>query len=131
MTFDLLIIIAILIFGIPFLIKKRIEDKKKTGTYFSFKFKDHPFFYTGGFFALLAGIIYLIEGKETGYVTAPFMLAYLTFYIWLLIYLPIKFFMNLKDKKVKKTKNIGSALVWILFISLIRIFLYAMIKAGV
>ena len=127
----LIITLGILLFGILFLIKKRIENKKKTGNYLSFKFKDHPFFYTGGFFALLAGIIYLIEGEETGYVTAPFMLAYLVFYIWLLIYLPIKFFMNSKDKKVKKTKNIGGALVWILFISFIGFFLYAMIKAGV
>ena len=128
---ELIITGGLLLFGILFLIKKRIDSKKKTGSYFSFKFKDHPFFYTGSFFAIIAGIIYLIEGEETGYVTAPFILAYLIFYIWLLIYLPIKFFKNLKDKKVKTTKNVGGALVWILFISFIGFYLYAMIKAGI
>ena len=38
----------------------------------------------------------LIEGEETGYVTASFVMAYLVFIVWLFIYLPIKFFTNMK-----------------------------------
>ena len=75
--------------------------------------------------------MYLIEGEETGYVTASFVMAYLVFIVWLFIYLPIKFFTNMKDKKVKKTKNFGGALVWILFLSLGGFFLYSWIKLGV
>ena len=35
----LIITLGILVFGILFLIKKRIDNKKETGTYFSFSFK--------------------------------------------------------------------------------------------
>ena len=94
-------------------------------------FKQRPFLSTCIFFIILTGILYLIEGEETGYVTASFMMAYLVFIVWLFIYLPIKFFTNMKDKKVKKTKNFVGALVWILFLSFMGFFLYAMIKAGV
>ena len=73
----------------------------------------------------------LIEGEETGYVTASFVMAYLVFIVWLFIYLPIKFFTNIKDKKVKKTRNFGGALVWILFLSFMGFFLYSCIKLGI
>ena len=127
----LIITLGILVFGIFFLIKKRIDNKKETGTYFSFSFKKNPFLYVGLPFLILTIILYLIAGEDTIYSTISLMITYSIFLIWLFIYLPIKFFTNIKDKKVKKTKNFGGALVWILILSFMGFFLYAMIKAGV
>ena len=127
----LIITLGILVFGIFFLIKKRIDNKKETGSYFSFNSKKNPFLYAGLTFFILTVISFLIAGEDTIYSTIFLMITYLIFLIWLFIYLPIKFFTNLKDKKVKKTKNFGGALVWILFLSFMGFFLYAMIKAGV
>ena len=93
-------------------------------------FKQRPFLSTCIFFIILTVILYFIEGEETGYVTASFTIAYLVFIVWLFIYLPIKFFINLKDKRVKKTKNFFGALVWILFLSFMGFFLYSWIKLG-
>ena len=126
-----IITIGILVFGIFFLIKKRIDNKKETGTYFSFSSKKNPFLYVGLPFLILTIILYLIAGEDTIYSTISLMITYSIFLIWLFIYLPIKFFTNIKDKKVKKTKNFGGALVWILILSFMGFFLYAMIKAGV
>ena len=67
-------------------------------------FKQRPFLSTCIFFIILTGILYFIEGEETGYVTASFVMAYLVFIVWLFIYLPIKFFTNMKDKELKKLK---------------------------
>ncbi len=92
-------------------------------------FKARPFLSTGSFFLIITIISYLIAGEENGFVTATFLLTYLVFLVWLFIYLPIKFFINLKDKKVKKTRSIGGALVWILFLSFMGFFLYSMIGA--
>ena len=127
----LIITLGILVFGIFFLIKKRIDNKKETGTYFSLSFKKNPFLYVGLPFLILTVILYLIAGEDTIYSTISLMITYSIFLIWLFIYLPIKFFTNIKDKKVKKTKNFGGALVWILVLSFMGFFLYAMIKAGV
>lgn len=127
----LIITLGILVFGIFFLIKKRIDNKKETGTYFSFSFKKNPFLYVGLPFLILTIILYLIAGEDTIYSTISLMITYSIFLIWLFVYLPIKFFTNIKDKKVKKTKNFGGALVWILVLSFMGFFLYAMIKAGV
>jgi len=127
----LIITLGILVFGIFFLIKKRIDNKKETGTYFSFSSKKNPFLYVGLPFLILTIILYLIAGEDTIYSTISLMITYSIFLIWLFIYLPIKFFTNIKDKKVKKTKNFGGALVWILILSFMGFFLYAMIKAGV
>ena len=127
----LIITLGILVFGIFFLIKKRIDNKKETGNYFSFSFKKNPFLYVGLPFLILTIILYLIAGEDTIYSTISLMITYSIFLIWLFIYLPIKFFTNIKDKKVKKTKNFGGALVWILVLSFMGFFLYAMIKAGV
>lgn len=127
----LIITLGILVFGIFFLIKKRIDNKKETGNYFSFSFKKNPFLYVGLPFLILTIILYLIAGEDTIYSTISLMITYSIFLIWLFIYLPIKFFTNIKDKKVKKTKNFGGALVWILILSFMGFFLYAMIKAGV
>ena len=79
-------------------------------------FKARPFLSTGFFFLIITIISYLIAGEENGFVTTTGILTYIVFLVWLFIYLPIKFFTNLKDKKVKKTKSIGGTLVWILFI---------------
>tara|TARA_B100000795_G_C22705420_1_gene401355 strand:+ start:50 stop:451 length:402 start_codon:yes stop_codon:yes gene_type:complete len=127
----LIITLGILVFGIFFLIKKRIDNKKETGNYFSFSFKKNPFLYVGLPFLILTIILYLIAGEDTIYSTISLMITYSIFLIWLFIYLPIKFFTNIKDKKVKKTKNFGGALVWILILSFMGFFLYVMIKAGV
>ena len=127
----LIITLGIIVFGIFFLIKKRIDNKKETGTYFSFSFKKNPFLYVGLPFLILTIILYLIAGEDTIYSTISLMITYSIFLIWLFVYLPIKFFTNIKDKKVKKTKNFGGALVWILVLSFMGFFLYAMIKAGV
>ena len=90
--------------------------------------KARPFLSTGSFFLIITIISYLIAGEENGFVTATFLLTYLVFLVWLLIYCPIKFFINLKDKKVKKKRSIGGALVWILFISFMGFFLYSWIQ---
>jgi len=78
-------------------------------------FKKRPFLVTGSFFIILAVILYLIEGEETVYVSASYLLANLVFWVWFLIYLPIKFFINSKDEKIKKTKSFTGLLFWLLF----------------
>lgn len=93
-------------------------------------FKERPFLSTGLSFFVLTVISYLIAGEDTIYSTIFLMITYLIAFVWLFIYLPIKFFTNLKDKKVKKTKNFGGALVWILFLSFMGFFLYSWIKLG-
>ena len=101
-------------------------------------FKKRPFLSTGIFFIVLAVILYLVQGEETVLVSIFFLFANLIFWVWFLIYLPIKFFSKSKDpkvkkidKKVKKTRSIGGALVWILFLSFMGFFLYSWIKLGI
>ena len=98
-------------------------------------FKKRPFLSTGIFFIVLAVILYLVQGEETVLVSIFFLFANLIFWVWFLIYLPIKFFSKSKDpkvkktdKKVKKTRSIGGALVWILFISFMGFYLYSWIQ---
>lgn len=126
-----IIFLGFFVFGIYFLIKKRINNKKETGSYFSFSFKKNPFLYVGLPFFILTIISYLIAGEDTMFSTISLLITYLIFLIWLFIYLPIKFFTNIKDKKVKKTKNFGGALVWILFLSFMGLFLYSWINLGI
>ena len=92
--------------------------KKITGL-----FKKRPFLSTGIFFIILTGILYLIEGEETVYVSTSFLLTNLVFWVWFLIYLPIKFFSKSKDQKFRKTdkkiktmKKFTSLFFWLLFI---------------
>ena len=126
-----IIFLGIFLYFIYFLIKKRIDNKKETGRYLSFSFKKNPFLYVGLPFFILTIISYLIAGEDAMFSTISLMITYLIFLIWLFIYLPIKFFTNIKDKKVKKTKNFGGALVWILFLSFMGFFLYSWIKLGI
>ena len=128
---SLIIFLGLFVYGIYFLIKKRIDNKKRKGTYFSFSFKKNPFLYAGLPFLILTILSFLIAGEDTMFSTISLTITYLIFLIWLFIYLPIKFFTNIKDKKVKKTKNFGGALVWILFLSFMGFFLYSWIKLGI
>ena len=70
----LIITLGILVFGIFFLIKKRIDNKKETGNYFSFSFKKNPFLYVGLPFLILTIILYLIAGEDTIYSTISLMI---------------------------------------------------------
>ena len=118
-------------------------------------FKERPFLSTGFSFFLLTVFSYLVAGEDTILSTIFLMITYLIFFVWLFMYLPIKFFTNLsdikgqspKDKKIKvqndkkfkvqndkkflKTKNFGGAFVWILFVSSMGFFLYSWIKLGI
>ena len=85
-------------------------------------FKKRPFLSTGIFFIILAVILYLVQGEETVLVSIFFLFANLIFWVWFLIYLPIKFFSKSKDPKVKKTdkkvkiiKSSIGLLFWLLF----------------
>ena len=117
-----IIFLGIFLYVIYFFIKKRIDNKKETGRYFSFSFKKNPFLYVGLLFFILTIISYLIAGEDTMFSTISFFITYLIFLIWLFIYLPIKFFSKSKNKKKKKDENLRKSkkfvglLFWLLFI---------------
>ena len=87
--------------------------------------KARPFLVTSIFFLILTIISYLIIGKENGFVTITFTLSYLVFLAWVFIYLPFKFFKNLKNKKFE-LKNFFSLLIWIILVGTPILFGYYM-----
>ena len=98
--------------------------------------KESPFLSLGILFGAITILSYVIAGEETGLTSISFLLAGLVFYAWLFIYLPIKFFINLKNikKEKKKSKSViiilFKALVWIIFIAMGIMYFLAMKEAG-
>ena len=125
-----IIFLGFFVYGIYFLIKKRINNKKETGSYFSFSFKKNPFLYVGLPFFILTIISFLIAGVDTMFSTISLLITYSIFLIWLLIYTPIKFFFNVKNRKNKKKKDRDS---WFLIICkfLTYIFIIFILAYGV
>jgi len=73
--------------------------------------KERPFLSLGSFFAC-AGVLYeffaFVFTGEFDINNLFFLLPFLVFYIWFLIYLPFKFFINLKNsmKEENKAKSV-------------------------
>ena len=101
--------------------------------------KESPFLSIGSLFACI-GILYEFTvfafTGEFDINNLFFLLPFLVFYIWFLIYLPIKFFINLKNSMKEKNKAesvfiiLLKALIWIIIIGFCVISFLAMKKAG-